>query len=364
MDLKFDRLIQTAKNFKVGSEPVFGKRYGCGHINDTYLIDCRGGEKYILQRINDRVFPDVGKLMENIVGVTEYVAAGSVKRSDEILTVIRSAAGCPFVRTDEGYFRMYNFISAGVSIESVPTAEQLYVSGRGFGEFQRLLDGYPADRLYDSIPDFHNTVKRLEKFEAAVTADKCGRVKDVGGEIDFVRSRAVYADAVVSALRSGELPVRVTHNDTKLNNVLIDVSAMRPVAVIDLDTVMRGSILYDFGDGVRSGASTGAEDERDLGKVSFSRELYAAFTKGFAGEAGRRMTEKEKSMLYFGAILMTYECGMRFLTDYLEGDIYFKVRRSTHNLDRARTQFKLVEDMEKERVYMRDAAQTYANGSN
>lgn len=360
---QINRIAEIALNFATLSAPVKCIRYGCGHINDTYRLTCAGGEEYILQRINNHVFSNVAELMENIVGVTEYVASKSRQPDSEKLRVIRTKDKAPYFKAPEGYFRMYNFISEGISIERVPTTEELYLSAAGFGRFEKALSGYPVEKLYDSIPDFHNTLKRLEKFEVAVAADKANRVKEVSAEIDFVRSRNVYADAVISKMASGDIPVRVTHNDTKLNNVLIDIQGKRPVAVIDLDTVMRGSILYDFGDGVRSGASTGAEDERDLTKVGFSKELYAAFARGFAGEAGRSMTRTEKSMLYFGAILMTYECGMRFLTDYLEGDVYFKVHRDAQNLDRARTQFKLVEEMEKERMFMRDAAEEYANGA-
>ena len=218
--------------------------------------------------------------------------------------------------------------------------------------------------MFDSIPDFHNTAVRFKKFVAAVENDVCGRRASVQKEIDFVTDRQRYCDRVVGALDRGELPYRVTHNDTKVNNVLIDVVNMRPVTVIDLDTVMRGSILYDFGDGVRSGASTGAEDERDLTKVNFSKELYAAYAKGFVGEVGGRLTEAEIGMLHFGAILMTYECGMRFLTDYLEGDTYFKTHREGQNLDRARTQFKMVQDMEAEEEFMRETVMKYAGKRN
>lgn len=358
-----NRLIAIAEAFD-GVEGVTNvSQYGMGHINDTYLVETKGKEKYILQRINDKIFTDVDKLMQNIVGVTEYISAHTAAPKEECLRVIPTS-GKPYLRTEEGCFRTYNFISAGVSIEHVPTAEGLYVSAKGFGAFQAALDGYPAETLFDSIPDFHNTAVRFKKFVAAVENDVCGRRASVQKEIDFVTDRQRYCDRVVGALNRGELPYRVTHNDTKVNNVLIDVVNMRPVTVIDLDTVMRGSILYDFGDGVRSGASTGAEDERDLTKVNFSKELYAAYAKGFVGEVGGRLTEAEIGMLHFGAILMTYECGMRFLTDYLEGDTYFKTHREGQNLDRARTQFKMVQDMEAEEEFMRETVMKYAGKRN
>ena len=354
---KEKRLIEIAESFDGVGKVQKVSRYGMGHINDTFLVE--GEKRYIMQRINDKIFGNVPRLMQNIVGVTEYIKKGSGAPEEECLSVIFSN-GSPFIRTEEGWFRLYNFISAGVSIERVPTAEELYLSAKGFGAFQAALDGYPAESLYPSIPDFHNTLKRYEKFLSAVEADAFGRKKEVEKEIAFVTERKEYCGRVVRALESGELPCRVTHNDTKLNNVLIDPVGKRPVTVIDLDTVMPGSVLYDFGDGIRSGASTAAEDERDLDKVHFSRELFEAYADGFAGEAGKRLTEKETELLHFGAILMTYECGMRFLTDYLEGGVYFKVHRDGHNLDRARTQFKLVSEMEREERFMRETVKKHA----
>lgn len=343
------------KLFDVPGTVVSAEHYGAGHINDTYRIaTIAEGERridYILQRINHHIFRDVEGLMNNIVGVTEYIvkaleAAG--EDSSRAMRVIRAKdTGLPYVRSAEGnYYRMYNFIPDAVSIETTATPHQFCLSGAGFGRFQKLLDGYDATKLTESIPFFHDTTVRLKNLERAVEDDVAGRRKDVAPEIDFFLSRAAYADRIVSKLKSGVIPYRVTHNDTKLNNVLIDMVEDRAVTVVDLDTVMPGSIVYDFGDSIRSGANLGAEDEKDLGKVAFSIDLFEAFCKGFLGEVGKKLVPAEIEEMAFGAILMTYECGMRFLTDHLNGDTYFKIHREGHNLDRARTQIKMVKDME------------------
>ena len=354
------RVITTiADMFGMEAPAKEAERYGCGHINDTYRITDENGKYYVLQKINHNVFRNVAQLMKNIVGVTEYIARGE-EPGAEYLRVIPVAEGGSYLEYEGGYYRMYNFIYGGVSIETRPTAEEMRVSGRGFGRFQQLLDGYPAETLFDTIPDFHDTVKRMENLRAAIAADRAGRLKEVKKEVEWYLEREKYCGVAVRGLADGRLPLRVTHNDTKLNNVLIDRARGEAVTVIDLDTVMKGSILYDFGDGIRSGANTGAEDEKDLTKVNFSRELFDAYTEGFVSEAGGRLAEAEKELLAFGAILMTYECGMRFLTDYLEGDVYFKVHREGHNLDRTRTQMKLVSDMEQQLKDMEATVQRYA----
>jgi hypothetical protein len=216
-----------------------------------------------------------------------------------------------------------------------------------FGNFAKLLAEFDATKLYESIPDFHNTEKRYENFINAVKADKMGRAKEVQKEIDFVVDRKDYCGRIVNLLKSGKMPLKVTHNDTKLNNVMLDEKTGEPVAVIDLDTIMQGSICYDFGDSIRFGCNHADEGERDLSKVNFDIELFEAYTKGYLSALGESITQIEKENLAFGAILMTYECGMRFLTDYLEGDVYFRIKHPSHNIDRTRMQFKLVSDMEK-----------------
>ena len=345
-----EKIIAIANQFAVDAPIVKAEKYGCGHINDTYKTTDANGKFYILQRINHKVFRDVEGLMQNIVGVTKYIYDQMVKQgldTADSLRVIKTLDGKNYYGNDEiGYFRTYNFVYGGISIETAPTPAQFEVSGVGFGKFQKLLNGYPAETIKDSIPNFHNTVNRFEKFAKAVEEDVEDRLAGVMEEVSWFYRRKKYCSQVVDLIAQGEIPLRVTHNDTKLNNVLVNVESMNPVTVIDLDTVMKGSILYDFGDSIRSGTNTGAEDEKDLSKVDFSLELYDAYCKGFLPEVKDTLTETERENLSFGAILMTYECGMRFLTDYLEGDHYFKTRRAGHNLDRCRTQMKLVEKME------------------
>ena len=228
---------------------------------------------------------------------------------------------------------------------SEKTYEDLYHAGKGFGHFQQMLSDFPVDVLHETIPDFHHTPKRVEALKAAIAENKAGRAANIGAEIDFALEHARIADVVVSRIETGEVPVRVTHNDTKIDNILFDRETGEAVCVIDLDTVMPGSMLYDFGDALRMGASTGAEDEVDLTKVHFDKEAFRAFAKGYLEELGEDLTKTEIELLPISAALLTYECGIRFLTDYLNGDTYFKIHRENHNLDRARNQFKLVQEI-------------------
>jgi hypothetical protein len=358
-----DSLFDIINSFRIEGSAVFCERYGKGHINDTYLAATDTGLRYILQRINHRIFKDVPALMNNIVGVTLYILRRlqlSGSPTDRALRVIPTRNGENFLFAEGNYYRMYNFIEDAVSIEIPSHPHLMYLSGKGYGNFQKLLDGYPAEALKESIPDFHNTEKRLEKFVAALEKDIVGRASLVKEEVQFYLSRSAYASRIQNRIRAGEIPLRVTHNDTKLNNVLIDVSKDTAAAVIDLDTVMPGSIVYDFGDCIRSGANAGAEDEKDLSKVSFSVGMFSAFAEGFLEEVGAVLTEAEIEEMAFGAILMTYECGMRFLTDYLEGDIYFKTCRDGHNLDRTRTQIKMVREMENRLSELNGIVRNYA----
>ncbi len=322
--------------------------YGDGHINDTYVTN---SPKYILQRINNSIFPDVDGLMNNIEYVTEFLKekiqkeGGDVNR--ETLSIIKTNDDKSYYKTDDGlYFRMYKFIEDTVTYQSIEKKEQFYSCAKAFGKFQKQLADFDVSKLVEIIPDFHNTPKRVEALKKAIEEDKCGRKKDVEKEIEFALNMAKYADCVTSLLGSDEVPLRVTHNDTKLNNVLFDRKTDEAICVIDLDTVMPGSLLYDFGDSIRFGAATAAEDETDLSKMHFDISLFEAYAKGFVEELGESITKKEKELLPYSAILLTYECGIRFLTDYLQGDTYFKIKREHHNLDRCRTQFKLVYEME------------------
>ncbi len=330
--------------------------YGSGHINDTVRLTCalENGEqkRYILQRMNDGIFKNPVELMENVMNVTSFLRKKIVERGGdperETLNVIRTVDGDNFLKDEDGdFWRMYIFIENATSFDMVRTPEDFYNSAVSFGNFQLLLQDYPAATLHETIPNFHNTVSRFADFKKAVEEDVCGRAKEVQDEIRFVMEREADTHVICDALANGEIPLRVTHNDTKLNNIMIDNETGKGICVIDLDTVMPGSALYDYGDSIRFGASTGAEDEKNLELINCDMGLFEIYTKGYVEGCGGSLSEKEIRMLPMGAKLMTLECGMRFLADYLQGDVYFKIHRPEHNLDRARTQFKLVADMEK-----------------
>lgn len=322
--------------------------YGNGHINQTYLVP--GKTRYILQRINTSIF-DPKKVMENIAAVTAYLgeqikaAGGNPLR--ETLTLVPTVDGLPYYTDPEGgAWRVYYFIEDSCSLDRANSPEIFASSAHAFGRFQRMLADFPADKLHEVIVKFHDTGDRLRQFREALANDAKGRAGSVRDEIDFVLSRADYVTKITDAIADGSVPLRVTHNDTKLNNVMLDPVTYAGVCVIDLDTVMPGSMLYDFGDSLRFGASTGAEDEVDLSKIEFDLSYFEAFTKAFLEEVGESITPREKELLGFSALLLTFECGIRFLADYLNGDTYFRIHREHHNLDRCRTQFKLVSDME------------------
>ena len=314
--------------------------YGEGHINTTYLVTT-DKRRYILQKMNVNVFPDSAKLMKNICAVTEYLKAQGV----ETLSVVPTVAGDPFLQAD-GNWRVYDFIEDAVTYQTAPNGEVFAHSGRAFGEFQNYLSGFDASVLFDIIPHFHDTPKRFRDFKAALEADKLGRAKECRPEIEFVLSHEATFGTAMAGLADGTLPLRVTHNDTKLNNILMDEKTGKARAVIDLDTVMPGSMIFDFGDSIRFGASTAAEDEKDLEKVHFSLELFRAYAEGFCSAVKNSITPREAELLPYGAYLMTIECGMRFLTDYLAGDTYFATKYEGHNLVRTRTQLKLAGEME------------------
>ncbi len=259
------------------------------------------------------------------------------------------------------YWRMFLFVEGTVCLEMVESAKDFYDSGVAFGNFQKMLADYPAKTLHETIPNFHNTPSRFRDFQKAVQEDKMGRAASAQEEIAFALARENDTKVLTDLLKAGELPLRVTHNDTKLNNILFDENTKKAICIIDLDTVMPGLSHYDFGDSIRFGASTGAEDEKDLSKIEMDLALFEAFTKGYLEGCGGSLTEKEIEMLPMGAKLMTYECGIRFLADYLEGDVYFKIHREGHNLDRARAQFKLVKDMEDKWTEMAAIVEKYKN---
>lgn len=337
--------------------------YGEGHINSTFLVETTG-KRYILQKINTHVFKEPQKLMDNIVAVTEYLHSRIISELGdpyrETLTLIPTKDGKWFYESEQGdLFRMYLFVDSAKSYQLIEEPEMFYMVARAFGSFQNRLKDFPAEKLYETIPNFHNTVDRYRQFKEAIEKDVAGRRKTIEKEIQFYLEREKDASKVLDAINSGEIPLRVTHNDTKLNNVLIDESTGEGVCVIDLDTVMPGSMLYDFGDSIRFGASTAAEDETDLSKVTMSLELFEQYTKGYIEELKDSITQKEIELLAFSAKLMTLECGVRFLTDYLNGDVYFHIHREHHNLDRSRTQLTLVADMEKKMDEMNSIVKKY-----
>lgn len=341
------------KNFKIQGEFYSCEPYGEGHINKTFLLRVRkdGGEKrYILQRINSTLFPDVKSLMQNIKNVTEFIRAEAVKNGGdpyrETLTIIDAVDGKPYYFDGENYFRVYLFIENATAYQTVKSSEHFYQSAVAFGNFVKLLANFNANTLYTSLPNFHDTAKRFNELKTAIEQDRVKRVEKAASEIEFALARKNVTEKIFNLIKSGKVPLRITHNDTKLNNVLIDNETQKAVAVIDLDTVMTGSVLFDFGDAIRYGCNVAREDEIDISRVKFDMNLFETFVNGYIDALFDLLTPTEVNNLAFSAILMTYECGIRFLTDFLNGDTYFKVERKNQNLDRAKTQFKLVYQME------------------
>lgn len=336
------KINEAIAQFNFKGEYISHKPFGSGHINDTFCVQFTD-IKYILQRINHEVFKNPEKVMENIVGVTNFLK----KKGVLTLTIIKTKNNASFYRDDIGsYWRAYDFIDGASTYDTVEKIEHLTQSGIAFGNFQQQLSDYPAETLFETIPDFHNTPARFETLKKAVNDDIMGRANEVKPEIDFLMARESDVSIMTDMLQKGELPLRVTLNDTKLNNVMIDDITGEGICVIDLDTVMPGLAANDFGDAIRFGCNPVLEDETDLSKVIFNIEYYKAFTKGFMSACGNSLTENETATLPLGAKLMTLENGIRFLTDYLSGDTYFKIHREKQNLDRCRTQLELVKQME------------------
>ena len=337
---------KVLSRFQFEGQPLSCERFGEGHINRTYLVVTDSRRRYILQCISRAAFHNIPALMQNIEAVTAYLA----QRSEDpraSLHLIPSVEGGFWVRDEAGeYWRVYDFIEDSICLQTPEMPEDFYQSGVAFGSFQRMLHDFPAETLSETIPNFHNTPNRYRIFHETLRADRLNRAESVCREIDFVLAREAEAGILLDMCAEGELPLRVTHNDTKLNNVMLDSKTRKALCVIDLDTVMPGLVAYDFGDSIRFGASTAREDEWDLDKVGLDLSLYRRFCEGFIPACGA-LTEKEIETLPLGAKLMTLECGLRFLTDYLDGDRYFSVTRPGHNLDRARTQFKLVAETER-----------------
>lgn len=332
-------------HFQLDSDPVSCQRHGCGHINETYLVVTDSGRRYILQKLSNRAFPDIAGLQENIAAVTAYLHQ-KIADPNGALTLIPTIDGKTWYHHEENSdWRVYDFIENAICLQAPETPEDFYQSAIAFGTFQQQLTGFPAETLHETISKFHNTPNRYRLFKEALAADVEGRAAGVQQEIEFALAHEEVGGSLVRLLEAGKLPLRVTHNDTKLNNVMLRADTRTPLCIVDLDTTMPGLSAYDFGDSIRFGAATAAEDEKDLSKMTIDLEQYRIFTRGFL-TACPGLTEEERKALPLGALIMTLECGVRFLTDYLDGDHYFGIHYPTHNLDRCRTQFKLVAEME------------------
>ena len=346
-----EQILNAIKNFKLEGKVRGCIPYGNGHINDTFLIvtDDKKGQKcrYILQSVNNNVFKEPVQVMKNIEKVTEYLK-GIVSNPREVLNLVPTYNGSSYYMDRDGYcWRIYDFVTNAICVERPDDMKDFYQCAVAFGKFQRYLTDFPADTLYETIPDFHNTPKRYNDFLNAVEKDVCSRAAGVQNEIKFLKERKDFYSILLDRLEEGKLPLRVSHNDTKSNNVMLDAVTHEALCVIDLDTIMPGFSVTDFGDAIRFGASTAEEDETDLSKVSLDVNMFEIYTKGFLEGCGGELPVEEVMLLPEGAKMMTIECGMRFLTDYLQGDTYFKTEYAEHNLARCRTQFKLVQEMEK-----------------
>lgn len=364
-----DRNLEDAiYAFGFGNRCSYVKPFGAGHINETYAVYMpgEGGDElaYVLQRVNSNVFKDPAGVMDNIFGVTEYLR-NVIRREGgdpdrETLSYIKTKSGCNYFEDSEGEpWRCYNFIPDSVCYQLVEEPEQFYQSGSSFGHFLKQLSDYPASKLNETIPDFHNTIRRFEAFQVALKRDLKNRADSCRPEIDFVLAREKDCGVLVHQQDEGILPLRVTHNDTKLNNILFDEKTGKGLCIIDLDTIMPGLAANDFGDSIRFGAATAEEDEPNLDLMHFDISLYELYVKGYLEETKDVLTEAEIGSLPWGARLMTLECGIRFLTDYLQGDTYFKTDYPDHNLIRARTQFRLVDEMEQQFERMQEIVQKY-----
>lgn len=349
-----ETVLRVCRSFGINGELIETKTLTDGHINTTVLAVFENGgqqEKFLVQKINTNVFKNQNALMQNIVNVTHFLrkkiraAGGDPER--ETLHFLKTPDGGLYFNDESGCWRIYRYIDNSYTYNMIDSTEVFCNAGESFGKFQKLLNDYPSETLLETIPDFHNTPKRVENLEKSVNADVRSRAAGVRKEIEFALSRKEKAGIALSLCEAGEIPLRVTHNDTKLNNILFDAETHKGLCVIDLDTIMPGLSLYDFGDAIRFGAKTADEDEPDLSKVSISLPLYEAYTRGYLSSCAAALTRAEVDSLAFSAFLMTYECGVRFLTDYLDGDVYFRIAYPEHNLVRARNQFKMVEEIEK-----------------
>ena len=361
-------LEETVRKFSAPGKCESIAPYGSGHINDTYRVAMRNGSgcaPYILQRINHNIFKNPPLLMDNILRVTRHIRnkLSGMRGSNpdrESLTVIPTAEGAPFLHDGRGnYWRMYIFISNALTRDICADSRQAYETACAFGRFQSLLADLPGGRLHETIPWFHHTPRRFQTLEDAISSDKHNRCREVKREIEFCADRKPLASALTGLLESGQIPERISHNDSKINNVMMDSASGRGICVIDLDTVMSGSSLYDFGDMVRTAARTMDEDERDLDKVRLNLELFESLARGYLESARGFLTPLELENMVTAGKVITFTIGIRFLADYLMGDVYFKIHRPGHNLDRARVQFKLLKSIEEQEEKMRRLVGVY-----
>ncbi len=351
-------MIQILKHYSFGDDVEDIEAFGNGNINKTYLATTTSGEKYILQQINTHVFKKPKDVMKNIELVTNHIRnvhrKNGLDSDNAVLNIVPTTKGTSYVKLADNYWRVYGYVYHSTTYETTNDPVLFKQVGIAIGAFQKFLHDFDSKKLAVTIPDFHNTPKRYRDFEKIVDKDPEKRAIDIYGDIKFLFDRKDGLSKITDRLDNDEIPVRVTHNDTKLNNVMIDKTTKQALCIIDLDTVMPGSVLYDFGDAVRIGASTAKEDESDLSKINFDLKLFEAFTEGFIREAGRFLTEKEIDLLVDSVWIITMEIAMRFLGDYLNGDQYFRTDYEDHNLIRARSQMKLVEELEQYKDDMED----------
>ena len=354
------------KRFNAEGEYLAGYTFGTGHIHDTYKIETgKGSDDYLLQKLNNSVFRDIAGLQDNISRVTDHIKqklrqAGETDIDRKCLTLIKTRDGNTFHTDIKGnHWRMFLFIPDHHSFEVIQNIEQAYEGGKAIGQFQSLLSDLPGKRLRETIPAFHDVESRLKIFSEAIEKDTKSRAGKVSKEIRFILDRQEEMKTIPGLGKQGKIPLRITHNDTKFNNILFDCNSNRALCLIDLDTVMPGYVHYDFGDALRTAANTAAEDEEDLSKVGLNMKIYKSFTKGYLEETRRVLNENEIAHLSAGPALMAYIMGLRFLTDYIMGDVYYKIHKPSHNLIRARSQFRLIESFEEHRDKMKKVITDY-----
>ena len=359
-----------AENFNLNGKLIRSESFGSGHINDTYCLTCEKDSRqthYILQRINHEVFKNPPAMMENIRRVTDHIRRKLQEQQNKLasrqLVVISTKDDTDFYLDDHGnYWRLYNRIENAITYDTIESSELAYEAARMFGRFAAMLTDLPGPPLHETIPDFHATPKRFKTFIEVLGTDPCNRAKDAKAEIDFVLENAGICDVLLNHADKGEIPVRITHNDTKINNVLLDEQTHEGVCVIDLDTVMPGLSLYDFGDMVRTATNPAEEDERDLSKVKMRMSIFEMLLRGFAEETHTFLTSAEKKNMAFAGKLITFEQMIRFGADHLAGDIYYKIHRENHNLDRSRTQMKMVQSITEQQETMNALADSVFEG--